>query len=105
MLSDLSSTAIKKDAAHRGNFTSRRLQKYAKTRSLIFRAVTQRRYPCEQPAAAHYAKSNKTAELSLESQRNTSKYSLTTHIAEDLRRLPVSGYGDNGRQRIDQQQA
>lgn len=39
---------------------------------------------CEQPAASHYAKSNKTVELSLVSQSNISKYSLTTHIGEDL---------------------
>lgn len=39
---------------------------------------------CEQPAAFHYAKSNKTVELSLVSQSNISKYTLTTHIGEDL---------------------
>lgn len=39
---------------------------------------------CEQPAASYYAKSNKTVELSLVSQSNISKYSLTTHIGEDL---------------------
>lgn len=39
---------------------------------------------CEQPAASHYAKSNKAVELSLVSQSNISKYSLTTHIGEDL---------------------
>ena len=39
---------------------------------------------CKQPAAAHYAKSNKTVELSLVSQSNISKYSLTTNIGEDL---------------------
>lgn len=39
---------------------------------------------CEQPAASHYAKSNKTVELSLVSQSNISKYTLTTHIGEDL---------------------
>lgn len=46
-------------------------------------AVTQRHYPVSslQP---YYAKSNKTVELSLVSQSNISKYSLTTHIQEDL---------------------
>lgn len=39
---------------------------------------------CEQPAASHYAKSNKTVGLSLVSQSNISKYTLTTHIGEDL---------------------
>lgn len=39
---------------------------------------------CEQPAASHYAISNKTVELSLVSQSSISKYSLTTLIATDL---------------------
>ena len=39
---------------------------------------------CEQPAASYYAKSNKTVELSLVSQSNISKYSLTTHTGKDF---------------------
>lgn len=52
---------------------------------------------CEQPAASHYAKSNKTVELSLVSQSNISKYSLTTHIGGDLEVCLCVDIEDNGR--------
>lgn len=52
---------------------------------------------CEQPAASHYAKSNKTVELSLVSQSNISKYSLTTHIGRDLEVCLCADIEDNGR--------
>lgn len=61
----------------------------AKICAAIVGAVSHRRDPASSRQPPHYAKSNKTAELSFMSQSNVSKHSLTTHIGAELRSRPT----------------